>query len=163
MTRSKTLVLNQGYEPLMVVSWRRAFLLVWLEKAEAVVTYPGKIYSAAKGHLVPAVIRLVRRVKNFRRGTSLTRKSLFERDGQTCQYCGDKLNRDKLTMDHVFPKSRGGRKTWENIVTSCLDCNNRKGDRTPSEARMKLLHKPKKPTFTRSIFTPEEWKPYLWT
>lgn len=161
-TLGKTLVLNQGYEPLMVVSWKRAFMLVWLEKAEAVVAYPHKIRSAAAEFVVPAVVRLVHRVRNYRRGTSFSRRTLYERDDHTCQYCGVRKRREKLTMDHVHPKSRGGHKNWENIVTSCLRCNNIKGNRTPVEAKMPLMRKPRKPVLRKSETSPKEWGPYLW-
>jgi 5-methylcytosine-specific restriction endonuclease McrA len=80
-----------------------------------------------------------------------TRHNIFERDHNTCQYCGIKFDRKDLNLDHVIPRDRGGETSWENIVCSCVPCNSRKGNRTPPEAGLKLLHKPKRP----------KWRPML--
>jgi 5-methylcytosine-specific restriction endonuclease McrA len=93
----------------------------------------------------------------------LSRKNVLRRDGQRCQYCG---NRDSLTVDHVYPKSRGGPDTWENLVAACVPCNNRKGNRTPDEANMKLRRRPFRPSHVMFIrdyvgSLEETWKPYL--
>lgn len=161
-SHSKTLVLNASYEPLAVVSWKRAFLLCYLDKAEPLESYQKKIYTARKGFEVPAVIRLYKRVKHIHISSSFNRKALFERDNHTCQYCGMHFSKALLTMDHIIPKSKGGPKTWENIVTACVDCNNYKGDRTPKEASMGLLSKPRKPFLVTKKHSPKEWSAFLW-
>lgn len=158
----KTLVLNASYEPLMVLCWRRAFLLTFLSKAEGISYYEEVIRTTSEEYKIPAVVRLYRRVKQINLTAIFSRRNLFKRDNYTCQYCGDSSSKNNLTMDHVVPKSRGGRKTWTNIVTSCIDCNNLKGDRTPREAKMPLLSKPKRPFLIRKKNSPKEWSPFLW-
>jgi hypothetical protein len=122
---AKVLVLNSSYEVIDIQSWKKATLKVFKKKAEIV-----------KNN----VIRLLRYVKlPYSRTMACypTRPYIFKRDDHTCQYCGCK---EKLTLDHVHPQSRGGQDTWENLVTSCGPCNAKKGNRTPSEAGM-VLHK----------------------
>ena len=94
----------------------------------------------------------------------LSRKNVIRRDGGKCQYCGKAAN--PLTVDHIMPRSRGGEDTWENLTTACMYCNNKKGDRTPEEARMPLLNKPKRPSramFLRQMdgIMDDTWRPYL--
>ncbi|MGB9702325.1 MAG: HNH endonuclease [Candidatus Kapaibacteriota bacterium] len=98
------------------------------------------------------------------RNIDLTRKNIMKRDGMQCQYCGKK--HIQLTVDHILPKSRGGKDEWENLVTACYECNNKKGNRTPEEAGMKLLSIPKRPnplSFIKNNLTAREnsWKDYL--
>ena len=91
------------------------------------------------------------------------------RDGNACQYCGVRLNRKQISLDHVITRSQGGKTNWENIVASCIPCNTRKGGRTPKQARMKLLNTPKKPTWSelRNLIGPRiryrEWLPFMTT
>ncbi|MFQ5641662.1 MAG: HNH endonuclease [bacterium] len=92
---------------------------------------------------VPAVIRLVSYVHIPYRKKAYSKKHLLLRDNYTCQYCGKTENPNELTLDHILPQSRGGKSVWENLVTSCQKCNTCKGDRTPKEAGMKILNKPK--------------------
>jgi 5-methylcytosine-specific restriction endonuclease McrA len=102
-----------------------------------------------------------------RKEVRFTRHNIFERDQNTCQYCGKKFDRSELNLDHVIPKDRGGPTTWENIVCSCIACNTKKGNRTPQEAGMRLIRKPKKPRWRPflqvniSMPYPESWKHFI--
>jgi 5-methylcytosine-specific restriction endonuclease McrA len=100
---------------------------------------------------VPQVIVLLLFDRMPRKEVKFTRHNVFERDKNTCQYCGQIFDRRDLNLDHVFPRDRGGQTTWENIVCSCIPCNSRKGNRLPHEAGMQLLRKPKRP----------KWRPFL--
>ncbi|MEO1761461.1 MAG: HNH endonuclease [Rivularia sp. (in: cyanobacteria)] len=136
----KVLVLNASYEPLNITSWRRAAILLIKGKAERV-EHNGKfIYSDFP---LPTVIRLRYYVRVPYKEIPLTRRNILHRDGHTCQYCGYKG--DDLTLDHVIPRSRRGGDSWENIVTACVRCNVKKGNRTPKEAQMPLHHAPRRP------------------
>ena len=137
------LVLNQNYEPLQVCHVRRAFVLVDRGKAEVVEHGDGALRSASYAFTLPSVIRMVYLIRRPRPQVRLTRREVFHRDKYTCQYCG-KQGRD-LTLDHVLPRHRGGKHTWENLVAACKMCNHRKAGRTPAEARMKLLCEPRRP------------------
>ncbi len=159
------LVLNATYEPLNVTSVWRACSLILSRKAEVLEAVPGQAIRSPSTTLPrPLVIRLVQYVK-VPRFTSrrITRRALFGRDANTCQYCGSGV---RLTLDHVVPRSRGGGSTWENVVTACAPCNLRKGDRLPHEAGMPLARTPRAPhpdlyltLGTRTI--PHSWHPYL--
>lgn len=165
------LLLNATYEPLRVVSWKKAIHLLILDKAEMLEHHEGQeIRSASESYSLPSVLRLVRRVSVPRRSVQFSRINVYRRDGFRCQYCGEEFGVDELTFDHVLPCSRGGTTTWSNIVTCCGPCNRKKGDRTPEEADMELLSNPKKPRwwpFTESSRNfekhPEDWHQYLWT
>lgn len=159
----KTLVLNKSYEPLMILDWRRAFILVCLKKATVEQSYDETVNSSSDTFEIPAVVRLEKMIRKARRIHRFSSKGVFVRDKHMCQYCGVKLTKkEPPTMDHVLPKSRGGPKSWTNIVASCMPCNNRKGDRTPAEAGMTLLSKPRVPTLIKKEKAPLEWRDYLW-
>lgn len=140
---SSVLVLNQNYEPLHVCNVRRAFVLIDRGKAEVIERGDGALHSASLSFPAPSVIRLIYMIRRPRPQIRLTRREVFQRDRHTCQYCG--MQGRDLTLDHVFPRHRGGKHTWENLVAACKGCNHRKAGRTPSEARMKLLHEPHRP------------------
>lgn len=95
--------------------------------------------------MVPRVVRLLTYDKLPKHDVKLTRKALYERDRYVCQYCGNKFKSDELNIEHILPKSRGGQNTWENLAAACISCNRKKGNRTPSEAGMKLIKTPRKP------------------
>jgi len=121
------------------------------------------IRTISKSYPFPSVIRITKFVRVPYRKVEISRKNIIKRDGNACQYCGSK---NSLTVDHVFPKSRGGEDSWENLVCACLKCNNKKGNKTPKEAGMFLTNTPKKPNFI--IFlrnkignVDEKWKPFL--
>jgi 5-methylcytosine-specific restriction endonuclease McrA len=139
----KTLVLNAGYEPLAVVSFKRALILVLSNKA-TVLAQSGdeQMHSANATFELPSVILLQRyvRVPSSRR-IPVSRRGVLRRDGHRCAYCAKSAN----TIDHVQPKSRGGKDTWENLVACCLKCNNAKGDRTLSEIGWSLKLTPRMP------------------
>ncbi len=142
------LVLNATYEPLNIVSVKRAIVLLLKEKAELIEAAEAKLRSENLQLPVPLVIRLVYFVKVPRRiSLPVTRRGVLSRDHYTCQYCGATLLAKELTVDHIVPRSRGGKMSWENVTTACEKCNGRKGDRTPTEANMKLLSKPKRPRY----------------
>ncbi len=139
----RTLVLNAGYEPLAVVSFKRALILVLSNKA-TVLAQSGeeKMHSASATYELPSVILLQRyvRVPTSRR-IPVSRRGVLRRDGHRCAYCAKSAN----TIDHVQPKSRGGKDTWENLVACCLKCNNTKGDRTLNEIGWSLKATPRMP------------------
>jgi len=142
------LVLNATYEPLSVVSVRRAVLLLLKEKAEIVEAAEAELRSEHVSMPMPLVIRLVYYVRiPHRLSLPVTRRTVLARDHYTCQYCGRQPPRKDLTVDHVLPRSRGGHTAWENVVAACQRCNGRKGNRTPEEAGMSLLSPPVRPRY----------------
>ncbi|MEW2520728.1 HNH endonuclease [Actinacidiphila alni] len=140
----ETLVLNASFEPLSTVSLRRAVVLVMQDKAVVEQAHPGlRIRAAAVEVPVPQVIRLCRYVRvPFRQRAPWSRRGVLVRDRHRCAYCG----RRATTVDHVQPKSRGGGDTWLNTVAACGEDNQRKADRTPEQAGMRLLTRPFEPT-----------------
>lgn len=183
---TKVLVLNRNFLPVHVTSVRRAFSLLYQGLAEAVDdqyrTFDFDSWSALSASVhedtiglvdrvirVPRVILLLTYDRIPRRQVRFNRFNVYARDRNTCQYCGQRLPRVELNLDHVIPRSQGGMSTWENIVCSCHACNRRKGGRTPKEAGMKLLHPPRRPEWTPfmletfSLRRYREWLPFLST
>ena len=165
-----TLLLNATYEPLDVVRWQRAMTLWCQGKVEIVETHDKEVRAVTFSFKLPSVVRLLRYVRPKRRPeVQFTRANIYTRDHYTCQYCGENHSANELTFDHILPVSRGGSRTWENIVTCCLNCNRMKGSRTPEEANMRLLRTPVRPKYS-SIFrlsvgirrTPESWQSFLY-
>jgi len=158
------LVLNNDYRALTVTSVQRATVLVLLQKADLVEANDRRFIRSASLKLPwPSIVRLRVYVRVPYKKIMLTRKNVMRRDGGRCQYCG---SRDRLTIDHVNPKSRGGRDIWENLVAACVPCNNTKGNKTPDEADMKLSRKPFRPSYVMYIrdfvgSMDDTWKPYL--
>lgn len=158
------LVLNQNYEPITICNVWRAVVLAYLGKAEIISKLNGKrIRSVYRSFEYPSIVRLSVFVRVPFKKIILSRKNILRRDNHKCQYCGSTTN---LTIDHIIPKSKGGDETWENLVTACIKCNNKKGDRTPEDSKMSLRTKPKKPshiTFIKNFAgnVEEDWKPYL--
>jgi 5-methylcytosine-specific restriction endonuclease McrA len=136
----KVLVLNASYEPLNITSWRRAVVLLIKGKAEQVEHNGRSVYADFP---LPTVIRLRHYVRVPYKEIPLTRRNILHRDNHACQYCG--YSGDSLTLDHVLPRSKGGGDTWENMVAACVQCNVKKGSRTPREANMPLRSQPRKP------------------
>lgn len=162
-----TLQLNNSYQPECTVPWRRAARLVLLQKAELLASYDKTWNGKDK---IPAVIRLVKSYKRKKRAIRFSRYNVYLRDNKTCQYCGQKPGENHINLEHIVPRSRGGKTTWTNIVVSCIDCNSKKGARTPEEAGMKLLRKPEQPKRLRDTgfrrprqdkSTPVEWKDWI--
>ena len=165
--RSATvLVLNATFEPINVCTVRRATVLILKAKAELLERGEGKLHSEWMTLERPIVIRLITyvRVPRDAHRRKITRKAVLARDSWTCQYCGS--TKPGLTVDHVIPRSRGGKSVWENIVASCASCNRRKGNRLPREIQMHPRSSPRPPgptVFIRiaSPTIPVAWKQYL--
>jgi len=157
------LVLNASYEPLSVVSSRRATCLVLSDKAD-VLEEDGDVFRSEKMVFAsPSVIRLRYMVKvPFVRRAALSRRAIFARDDYRCQYCGERAD----SIDHVVPRSKGGPHSWENVAAACRPCNLGKRDRTPDEAGMRLARPCRAPRSTAWVVVsisgvPETWRPYL--
>ncbi|GAA1546885.1 5-methylcytosine-specific restriction endonuclease McrA [Microbacterium ginsengiterrae] len=160
----RTLVLNAGYEPLAVVSFKRALVLVMNDKATVIERVEGDpVWAASGAYDRPAVIVLSRYVRvPMSRLVPVTRRGVLRRDDHRCGYCGNAAS----TIDHVLPRSRGGAGSWENLVACCLRCNNIKGDRTPQEMNWRLRITPQPPRGGRWTVRGTErsdpsWEPYL--
>ncbi len=181
---TEVLVLNKSYLPVHVTTVRRAFILLyegiakvvdkqftiydfqnWAElKAEYGDDVIGVVQRVIK---VPRVIVLVAYDRIPKKHVRFSRINIFARDKNTCQYCGKGFPRTELNIDHITPRSLGGLSTWENVVCSCFECNKKKGGRTPEQAGMKLIKRPKKPEWTpyaafnfKHIIY-KEWAPFL--
>jgi len=187
MLTQSVLVLNRSYLPIHVTSARRAFTLVYRGAARVVSpdyqTFdfdawarwggwhggdgPEVVGTVRGGIRVPRVILLHTFDRVPRRHVRFSRINVFARDKFTCQYCGDRPPRSFLNLDHVVPRSLGGRTTWENVVCSCIECNRRKGGRTPQQARLRLRRRPRRPHWTpllglvSSRVRYDEWRPFL--
>jgi len=165
MLSRNVLVLNQNYEPLSVCTVKRAVVLIYLGKAEIIEKYDGNmVRSVSWSSPVPSVVRLGFYIRVPQKRILLTRKNIIKRDDHTCQYCGE--NHTQMTVDHVIPKIYGGQDSWENLVCACIRCNNIKGNRTPEQAGMRILKRPKRPnhiTFIQHFvgISDHRWKQYL--
>src|SRR5215510_7396771 len=166
----KVLLLNASYEPLSLVTAPKALALVWRRVAETLEIDKGvRIRSPRFVFDAPSVIRLTHYIDVRSRKNRVTnRHRIFARDRYRCQYCGRHGTAFDLTLDHILPKSRGGRTLAENLLTSCQVCNNRKGDRTPEEARMPLLTNPaalyyglERTALQQAAEHRPEWRKYL--
>jgi 5-methylcytosine-specific restriction endonuclease McrA len=170
MMSAFTLLLNNTYEPIQVVGWQRAITLLWQGKVEVLEEHDEEIHSISFTMKIPSVLRMLMPVKLKRRvPVKFTRLNIFTRDGYKCGYCGDRFETEELTFDHVVPVSQGGKKSWDNIITACVECNSKKEGRTPQQAGMKLLKKPKQPVWAQVVTvtvglrtTPDNWRDYLY-
>lgn len=171
LTFMDTLVLSAMYEPLGSVGWRRAMGL-WLGgRVDLVESYPDRLVRTVRTtYPVPAVVRF--QVATRRRGPMIRfcRENVYARDQGVCQYCGRRLPKTGATFDHVVPRSVGGATSWDNIVTACIPCNQRKANRTPEQAQMGLLARPVEPRYgtglsrlliERQGAVPVAWRAYL--
>ncbi len=173
--RFQTLVLNAdfrplSYFPLSLWAWQDAVKAVFLDRVNIIAEYEHEIHSPSIKMRLPSVISLREYVKMDRR-PAFTRFNVFLRDGFTCQYCGDRYHAEWLTFDHVMPRSRGGRTTWENVVAACQSCNLVKSNRTPEECAMPVLRPARVPTAYElqkngrrfpPNFLHESWNDYLY-
>jgi 5-methylcytosine-specific restriction endonuclease McrA len=160
----KVLVLNQSYQPISVTTVKKAVNLSWRNKVDTIEVGEQVLRSPHAEFPLPLVIRLKSGVKyNPFRRVELNRRNLFKRDKNTCVYCGSKEN---LTVDHVIPRSRGGKTIWDNVVTACHSCNNKKDNKMPEEVGFKMKIQPKQPNhlifLTEETKLHEKWKPYLY-
>jgi 5-methylcytosine-specific restriction endonuclease McrA len=168
LMQEPVLVLNATYEPINVTAVRRAMVLLLKGVAQAEELHHSEVHSAAQAHRVPSVIRLLAYRHIPQQSRALSRKNILLRDRNTCQFCGQVFPSSELTLDHVVPRSRGGRSSWENLVACCYRCNNSKGDRTPEEAGLKLARRPRPFTLhtSRQLMRlighrDERWRKYL--
>ena len=163
----KTLVLNATYEPLSVVGWKRGFVLSNFSiddrpSARVEKNYKERIKMGDnRVFYKPAVVVLRKQIPVRPRRVKLTNSAIFKRDNRVCQYCGIKCSTDVISIDHIIPKSLGGKNTWRNLVTACKPCNNKKGDRTLDECGMKLSRLPFTPVWPNNPNIPREWDGYL--
>jgi len=170
---TSVLLLNMSYEPLGVVTHRRALSLLLRGRVEAACEESLEMHGPSYILHIPRVIRLRRYINVPRRSVIWSRKAVLRRDRYTCGYCGAKigdkrrgrvLDKGSFTVDHILPASRGGKNTWGNTICACAPCNQRKANRTPHEANMKLLWEPKTPRVTYLVASgdiPAAWKAYL--
>ncbi|WP_338865930.1 HNH endonuclease [Myxococcus stipitatus] len=182
MINSAVLVLNRYYQPVHVTSVKRAFSLLYQGVAKAI-DAQYRLYEfddwaalSATNDCITTINRTIRVPRvlvlsaydHLPRGrVRFSRLNIYARDADTCQYCGKNLPRSELNLDHVMPRTQGGKTTWENVVCSCVPCNLKKGGRTPEQAEMRLLKKPVRPRWTplfrgatRKV-TYQEWLPFL--
>jgi 5-methylcytosine-specific restriction endonuclease McrA len=165
---SRVLVLNASYEPLQIISVRRAIVLLLQEKAELIEAAQQRLRASNFSMDAPLVIRLVRYIRIPRRlRLPCSRRGVLARDRDTCQYCGVQPGRTQLTIDHVIPRSQGGLTVWDNVVTACRECNRKKGGRTPEQAHMALAIKPRQPQYVAFALLGElerhdVWKKYAY-
>ncbi|MEO6054425.1 MAG: HNH endonuclease [Chthoniobacterales bacterium] len=173
MLDKQVLVLNRLWQAVNTCSVRRAFTLLYQGHAQVVSSDESRNFFTHDYHSwqdlshrspeaemvntislkirVPRVIVLLFFDRFPKKEVKFTRQNVFERDGNTCQYCGQLFDRSDLNLDHVYPRDRGGQTTWENIVCSCIPCNTKKGNRLPHEVNMQLIRKPRRP----------KWRPFL--
>jgi 5-methylcytosine-specific restriction endonuclease McrA len=167
---SNVLVLNRLYMAVRVINARRAFSLLFRDLAEVISVEDGRYLSydfeswtdlsqyrelmpehtdwvrTVRMHIaVPRIIRLLGYDRLPQQSVKLNRRNIYARDRNTCQYCGRRYPTSELSIDHVVPRSQGGRSSWQNLVCSCVNCNSKKGGRTPAQARMHLVRKPAQP------------------
>lgn len=164
-----TLLLAATYEPVSVISWKSAIKLLFLNKVEVIEEYDQELHSTYLVIKMPAVVRLLSVFKKKNRRVKFSRINIYTRDRFRCQFCGKSGDVKDFTFDHVIPRARGGKTEWENIVTCCVKCNIKKADRTPQEAGMRLIKKPKRPTWLPAVTirinqrpVPEQWVDYLY-
>jgi 5-methylcytosine-specific restriction endonuclease McrA len=182
--RAPVLVLNRHYQPVRLTTARQAFELLYMGRANALdenyVAYEFEVWAdlpATEGYetigtlrgpiRIPRLIVLVTHARTRPATVPLTRRNVFLRDGHTCQYCGTRPPSRDLSLDHVVPRSRGGRSTWENLVTACGPCNRLKGQSLPAECGMiprRIASKPRWSTVIQEVVAPRrfaEWDPFL--
>jgi len=184
MLTTQVLVLNRFFIPVSVTSLKRAFILLYCGSAKAVSedyeTFDFNSWAdvsiAREEDCVrtvtsiikaPRVIILIRYEGYFKKQPKFNRINIFRRDNSICQYCRKTFLKQELTIDHVIPKSHGGKSVWENVVCSCAKCNRKKGGKTPEQANMKILNKPVKPkwgpfsnVFIKAVRY-KEWEPFM--
>ncbi len=158
------LVLNANYTPMTVCTAKRAICMGYLNKIDVLVNYNIKIHSPSVSQFLPSVIKIRNYVRYDNLSIELNRKNIISRDGYICQYCS--ATKISLTIDHILPKGKGGDDSWENLVTACKPCNQKKGNNTPEEAGMNLKRIPKRPNrfhyFQRFVKDQQkDWRPYL--
>ena len=166
----KTLVLDASYRAIHIIDWQDAMCLIFLEKAEVVLYYEDvMVRSSHESFKLPSILRVRCKRKRVQEYLTLTKMNIFKRDKFKCAYCGGYFTKKELTIDHIIPQSRDGeKKSWDNLVTACGTCNNKKADKTPEEANMPLLYPVYQPKWTPknglSIGSnyPQEWNDWIY-
>ena len=160
------LVLDASYRPIKQVSWQKAMTMHFQQKIEIIREYEDIwVSSPNKKFKLPAVVRLINFIFKLPWGVKLTRTNILIRDRAECQYCRKRLNKKSFTIDHIIPRSKGGKTSWDNLVASCHRCNTYKGDKSPQDANLTLKKKPSQPKL--NFFTyihgevPGPWKDFL--
>jgi 5-methylcytosine-specific restriction endonuclease McrA len=183
MLNTAVLVLNRNYQPVHVTNVKRAFSLLYMGIARAIdnqyklydfaswaalsASEHESVHTVRRNIRVPRVLVLLAYEYLPKGRVRFSRLNIYARDNDTCQYCGQQLSRSELNLDHVVPRSQGGRTSWENVVCSCIECNLRKGGRTPEQAGIKLLKNPTRPRWTpffrtaQKRITYREWLPFI--
>ncbi len=165
----QTLVLDQGFIPLKVITWRRALCMSLIEKVEVLANYDREIRSISRSFMAPAVVRLLGAVRTRPQLVRFSRRNVYLRDNHRCQYCGHTFPDAELTLDHVIPRVSGGKTNWTNVVAACGQCNRRKGGRTPEQAGLQLLRAPRRPQWSPLTVAqrlplqevPEPWRAWI--
>jgi 5-methylcytosine-specific restriction endonuclease McrA len=164
---TRTLLLNSWYLPTRIIPWEAAIRLKYLGKVDTIAEYKEEVRSPSIVWKMPAVIRMRKEMRYNRRSVKFSREGVYARDKYTCQYCGVKFHSKHLTLDHVIPKSNGGKRNWENIVAACYPCNRLKANMNPDQSGMFPINWPVKPKslpIAEPYFLidsiPEEWKGY---
>ncbi len=185
MTEAHVLILNRNYQPVNVTHWRRAMTMLYIGAVKALdreyrlfdfddwqalsAAYNDEdaVRTTNRRIVIPRIVVLQAYDRLPRARVRFSRHNIFARDDHTCQYCAGRFARLDLNLDHVLPRSQGGKTNWENVVTSCIACNSRKGGRTPEQAGMKLVRAARKPTWAEIVHPPRfraryrEWLPFL--
>ena len=165
-----TLVLDVSYRPWQCVSWQEAIVWILERVVEVVDEHPDKYIRTPSWQInMPSVVRFLKPVPR-KKAVKFSRQNVYLRDQGKCQYCGSRVPRSDFTYEHVIPRAQGGTTCWENVVVSCVPCNQMKGGRTPEQAKMRLLSRPVKPkklpdithlTMVHRPGMPESWKSYM--
>ncbi len=153
----EVLVLNNNYQPLNIITWKKAILLWFGGKVEVLTEYEDIYIRSPRLKLrMPCIIQLKFYVKYHyhphKSFVAFSRKNVHLRDSGSCQYCGNPVSLSEMTLDHIIPRSQGGRTEWDNVVTACQSCNNIKGDRLLKETPLKLAKSPEVPRFKNNFF-----------
>jgi 5-methylcytosine-specific restriction endonuclease McrA len=165
----QTLVIDRDFQPIMIINWQKAFCLIFTGKAEVIKESDSRlIHSSYKVFKFPTVIQIFTRV-NYSVRVTLNRWSIFARDNFSCAYCGVVQTKKELSLDHIHPVSKGGKSSWENLITACQKCNQKKSDKTAEEAGLKMRLKPYRPVWSPSFMMSvyqiktinDDWKDFL--
>jgi 5-methylcytosine-specific restriction endonuclease McrA len=166
----ETLVLNAFYMPITVIPWQKAITLWCKGKIDIIDNYDREIRSPSIVMKVPSVVRYMGKHKGKSRIIKYSKSMIYKRDRGRCQYCNNRVSKNKATLDHVLPRSRGGLTSFTNIVIACSRCNQHKKDRTPEEAGMQLITIPSRPSALPAPFLnlglkrlgiPDTWIPFI--
>jgi|TARA_R110002020_G_scaffold454131_1_gene669406 5-methylcytosine-specific restriction endonuclease McrA len=151
MQNISVLKLDSSFKPIEVISWEEAIVLTWLKKAWAAEYTDKWVHSARKAFQIPSVIVLFQYIDEKFFTLPCTRRNVLLRDEFVCQYCTKRFKESDLTIDHVIPRSKGGKNEWNNVAAACKPCNQQKGDHLPDRAPVRLMRVPRKPSYRTLI------------